>query len=136
MEPQAPEAGLPDGGAGHLIRIERIQWVLLPLGSAAWACHSWRAAQVFLLCGGASVLFWHLHRVLVTRMLTPSVRRRWLYGALVVFKLALIVLILRGMMVFYPLEVIPLVTGILLFSASILVEAFWLALRPVTQDND
>jgi hypothetical protein len=43
---------------------------------------------------------------------------------------------LRGMMVLYPLEVIPLVTGILLFSASILVEAFWLALRPVTQDND
>ncbi len=120
-----------DGGSDHLVRIGRIQMALLPLGAAAWWWfRSGRAALVFALGGAASILFWNLHRWVVTGMLTPSVRRRWLYGFLVLAKLALIVLLLRGMMVCFPLEVLPNVSGILLFSASIVLEAFWLILRP------
>ena len=66
-------------------------------------------------------------------MLTPSLRRRWLFGFLVLAKLALIVFLLRGMMVCFPLEVLPFVTGLLLFSASILLEAFWLIFRRPTE---
>ena len=130
-----PDIATPDGGAYHLERIGRFQWALLPLGILGWAAHSRSAALVFAVGGGASILFWNLHRVMVARMLTPSVRRRWIYGFLVLLKLALIVVLLRGMMSFFPGEVLPMVTGILLFSASILLEAFWLILRPDVRDN-
>ena len=119
-----------DNGASHLVRIARFQLALVPLGAAGWAFRSWKAALVFALGGGASILFWTLHRWVVTGLLTPSLRRRWLFGFLVLAKLALIVVLLRGMMVCFPLEVLPFVTGILLFSASIVMEAFWLVLRP------
>lgn len=119
-----------DGGTHHLVRIGRIQFALLPLGAAAWLYRSPRAALVFAVGGAASILFWNLHRWVVAGMLTPSLRRRWLFGFLVLAKLALIVILLRGMMVCFPLEVLPIVTGILLFSASIVLEAFWLILRP------
>jgi hypothetical protein len=103
---------------------------LLPLGGAAWLLRSGRASLVFLAGGAASILFWNLHRWVVGGMLTPSLRRRWLFAFLVLLKLALIVILLRGMMVCFPLEVLPFVTGILLFSASIVLEAFWLIFRP------
>jgi hypothetical protein len=119
-----------DGGAGHLRRIGWIQIGLLPLGSGVWFARSWKASLVFALGGAASILFWNLHRWVVGGMLTPSVRRRWIFGFLVLLKLALIVLLLRGMMVCFPTEVLPFVTGILLFSVSIVLEAFWLILRP------
>jgi hypothetical protein len=120
-----------DGGTTHLRRIARIQYGLVPLGAAAWGLgRSWKGALVFAAGGAASILFWNLHRWVVTGMLTPSLRRRWLFGFLVLAKLALIVLLLRGMMVCFPLEVLPFVTGILLFSASIVLEAFWLIFRP------
>ena len=119
-----------EGGAAHLVRIARFQLALVPLGAAGWAFRSWKAALVFAVGGGASILFWTLHRWVVTGLLTPSLRRRWLFGFLVLAKLALIVVLLRGMMVCFPLEVLPFVTGILLFSASIVMEAFWLVLRP------
>lgn len=120
-----------DGGAGHLVRIARIQYALVPLGAGGWGLfRSGKAALVFAAGGAASILFWNLHRWVVTGMLTPSVRRRWLYGFLVLAKLALIVLLLRGMMICFPSEVLPFVTGILLFSASIVLEAFWLIFRP------
>ena len=119
-----------DGGAGHLVRIARFQFALLPVGAGIWLMRSWKAGLVFAVGGLASILFWNLHRWVVTGMLTPSVRRRWLYGFLVLAKLALIVVLLRGMMVCFPLEVLPFVTGLLLFSASIVLEAFWLILRP------
>ena len=119
-----------DGGTVHLVWIGRFQLMLLPLGAAAWLLRSPRAALVFAAGGAASMLFWHLHRGVVAGMLTPSVRRRWLYGFLVLAKLALIVLLLRGMMICFPSEVLPFVTGILLFSASIVLEAFRLIFRP------
>jgi hypothetical protein len=119
-----------DGGTIHLVRIGRIQYGLLPLGALAWLFRSPRAALVFAVGSVASILFWNLHRWVVTGMLTPSLRRRWLFGFLVLAKLALIVLLLRGMMVCFPLEVLPFVTGLLLFSASIVLEAFWLIFRP------
>lgn len=119
-------------GGGHLRRIGRIQLVLLPLGTALWFLGSWRSALAFAVGGAASVAFWHLHRWVVTGLLTPSLKRRWLFGLLILAKLALIVLLLRGMMVCFPSEVLPLVTGVLLFSASIVLEAFWLILRPMS----
>jgi hypothetical protein len=120
----------PDGGSGHLRRIGRFQAVLLPLGTLAWLLQSWRAALVFAAGGVASMLFWQLHRWLVTGMLTPALRRRWLFGALVVLKLALLVLLLRGMMDCFPGEALPFTAGLVLFVAAILMEAFWLILRP------
>jgi hypothetical protein len=121
-----------DAGAIHLRRIGWNQVGLLAVGGLAWLLKSPRAALVFVLAGLASMAFWHLHRWIVARMLTPSVRLRWLYGALVVLKLALLALFLRGIMDFFPLEVLPSVTGVLLFIASILVEAVWLIFRPGT----
>ncbi len=120
-------------GAAHLTRIGWYQAGLLPLGGAAWLFRSRPAALAFLLAGATSILFWHSHRWIVARMLTPSVRLRWVFGFLVVVKLALIALILRGIMDFFPLEVLPSVTGILLFSASIMLEAIYLIFRPETQ---
>jgi len=119
-----------DSGAAHLARIAWYQVGLLPLGAAAWLFRSRPAALAFLLAGAASILFWHSHRWIVARMLTPSVRLRWVFGFLVVVKLALLALILRGIMDFFPLEVLPTVTGILLFSASIMLEAIYLIFQP------
>ncbi len=124
-----------DPGSGHLTRIAWYQVGLLLLGGPAWLLRSWRAALVFTVAGLASMLFWHLHRWIVVRMLTPSVRLRWAYGALVLVKLALIGFILRGIMDCFPLEVIPSVTGILLFCASILLEAIYLVFRPEPEEN-
>jgi hypothetical protein len=114
----------------HLTRIAWFQVGLLALGACAWLIRSPRAALAFVLAGLASMLFWHLHRWIVTRMLTPSVRLRWAFGLLVLVKLALLAIILHGMMECFPLEVIPTVTGILLFSAAILLEAAFLVVRP------
>jgi hypothetical protein len=122
--------GAEDPGAVHLNRIAWFQAGLLVLGGAAWGLRSVRATLVFGLAGLGSMLFWHLHRWIVGRMLNPSVRVRWAYGFLVVVKLALIALILRGIMDCFPTEVIPAVTGILLFSGSILVESVYLIFRP------
>ena len=119
-----------EGGSIHLTRIAWFQVGLLVLGAGAWLFRSGRAALVYGLAGLASMLFWHLHRWIVARMLTPSVRMRWVFGFLVLIKLALIALILRGIMDSFPVEVLPSVTGILLFSASILCEAVYLIFRP------
>ena len=119
-----------DAGSIHLTRIAWFQVGLLALGAAGWLVRSGRAALAFGLAGLASMLFWHLHRWIVARMLTPSVRMRWAFGFLVLVKLALIALILRGIMDFFPVEVLPSVTGILLFCASILCEAAYLVFRP------
>jgi hypothetical protein len=119
-----------DPGSVHLTRIAWSQVGLLLLGACAWRFRSWRATLAFGLAGLTSMLFWHLHRWIVVRMLTPSVRLRWGFGLLVLVKLALIALILRGIMDSFPLEVLPSVTGILLFSASILLEAVYLMFRP------
>ena len=119
-----------DPGGQHLVRIARYQVVLLVSGGCAWLLRSWRAALVYAVAGLASIAFWHLHRWIVVRMLTPSVRLRWLFGFLVLVKLALIAFILRAIMDSFPMEVIPSVTGILLFVASIMLEAIHLMFRP------
>ena len=112
-----------DPGSEHFDWVFRFQLILLPLGSGAWLLRSRPAAFVFLVSGLGSLAFWSLHRFLVGRMLTPKVRLRWFYGALTVLKLALIVLLVRGMMGSYPMESLPLATGLLLFVAAILFEA-------------
>ena len=132
-DPQNADPQNLEGGGGHLARIARFQWLLLLLGSAAWLLRSRQAALVFAVSGGASILFWTLHQWIVAHMLTPSLRRRWIYGCLTPLKLALIVVLLRGMMDSFPMEVIPLVTGILLFIAAIMLEAFWLIFWPDIQ---
>ncbi|MDR3671702.1 MAG: hypothetical protein P4L36_12710 [Holophaga sp.] len=124
-----------DPGSVHLTRIAWYQVALLLLGTAGWCIRSLRASLAYALAGVASMLFWHLHRWIVGRMLTPSVRLRWAFGFLVLVKLALLALILRGIMDSFPMEVIPSVTGILLFSASILIEAVYLIFRPGVGEN-
>lgn len=123
-----------DPGTHHLAWIARFQWTLLAVGFFMWFLDSWRAALAFAISGLASLAFWHLHRWILARMLTPSVRRRWFYAALSVAKLALIVLVLREMMVCFPAETLPLLVGILLFVGGILLEALRLAVRPSRQD--
>jgi hypothetical protein len=116
--------GAPDEGEGHLRRVTGAMVILGLLGLPLWGfLRSWTAALAFGVGGAASLAFWTLHRVLTARMLTPSVRRRWLYGVLSMGKLALIALVLRGMMGRYPAEALPLALGVLLFVAGILLEA-------------
>jgi len=118
-------------GEDHLRWATRFQVGLLALGAPLWGFLRSRDACVAFLAGGlTSLAFWALHRYLTARMLTPSVRRRWLYGFLSLGKLALIALVLRGMMDRYPAEALPLATGILLFVGGILLEAIRLAFHP------
>jgi len=116
----------PDGRA-HLVWIGRFQVVLAGLGTALWLLRSPRAALVFLAGSAVSVAFWYLHSIMISRMLTPSVKRRWLYAFLSVAKLALIAFGLRAMMASFSTEAVPLATGILLFVGGILLEAARLA---------
>lgn len=113
--------------------LRHVTWAMGALGLAGiplWGfLRSWVAALVFGVGAVASLAFWILHRYLTARMLTPSVRRRWLYGFLSIGKLALIALVLRGMMGRYPAEGLPLAMGVLLFVAGILLEALRLAFR-------
>ena len=125
----------PDAGSDHLMWIGRFQLVLLGLGLPLWILKGWRACLVFGVAGLASLLFWNMHRWVVSGMLTPALRKRWLYAILGLSKLALIGLVLRGMMICFPAEVVPLVTGILIFVGGILLEAIRLALSPETQEK-
>ena len=123
-------SGASGEGEDHLHRVTGTMVVLGLLGIPLWGVlRSWTAALAFGVGGAASLAFWILHRVLTGRMLTPSVRRRWLYGFLSLGKLALIALVLRGMMGRYPAEGLPLAMGVLLFVAGILLEAVRLAFR-------
>ncbi len=102
----------------------RFQILLLAVGIPLWGfLRSWTAALAFGVGGAASLGYWGLHWLLTARMLTPSVRLRWLYALLSLGKLALIILVLRVMIGRYPAESLPLVTGVLLFVAGILLEA-------------
>jgi len=113
-----------DDGEDHLRRVTGAMVALGLLGIPLWGfLRSWTAALVFAVGSLTSLAFWALHRVLTARMLTPSVRLRWLYGFLSLGKLALIALVLRGMMGNYPAEALPLALGVLLFVAGILLEA-------------
>jgi hypothetical protein len=119
-----------DEGTGHLRRVTGAMVLLGLLGVPLWGfLRSWTAALAFGVGALASLGFWSLHRFLTARMLTPSVRRRWLYGFLSLGKLALIALVLRGMMGYYPAEAMPLALGVLLFVAGILLEALRLAFQ-------
>jgi len=125
----------PEPGSIHLLWIGRFQLLLLGLGLPLWVLKGWRSALVFGVAGLASLLFWNLHRWVVDRMLTPSVRKRWFYALLTFAKLALIGGVLRGMMNCFPAEVLPLVTGILIFVGGILLEAIRLAISPESQEK-
>ena len=122
MSEVGPQNGLE--GAEHLRRITGGMVVLGLLGLLLWGLlRSGVAALAFGVGAATSFGFWSLHRYLTVRMLTPSVRRRWLYAFLSLGKLGLIALVLRGMMGRYPAEALPLATGVLLFVAGILLEA-------------
>lgn len=126
--------GSPDPGTNHLVWIGRFQLALLALGLALWPLRSWRASLAFAVGGCTSLAFWYLHRWIIVRMLTPSLRRRWFYAVLGLAKLALIAAVLRGMMVYFPSEILPLLVGLLLFVGGILLEALRLVVRPSRQD--
>ena len=124
-----------DPGVNHLRWIGRFQVGLLAAGIPLWLLRSRTAALVFAVGGSASLAFWFFHCWIVARMLTPSVRRRWIYGVLSLGKLALIVGVLRAMMVCFPAEMLPLSVGVLLFAGGILLEALRLVVHPGPQDH-
>src|SRR5450756_2569077 len=104
--------------------------VLAFLGTVLWGfLRSWTAGLVFGVGAATSLVFWTLHQVLTSRLLTPSRRWRWVYAVLSLSKLALIALVLRGMMEKYPAEALPLAMGVILFVAGILLEALRLAVQ-------
>jgi hypothetical protein len=120
------------GGEGedHLRRVTRAMIVMALLGMVLWGLlRSWTAGMVFGVGALTSLVFWTLHQVLTSRMLTPSRRGRWVYAVLSLGKLALIALVLRGMMGRYPAEALPLAMGVILFVAGILLEALRLAFQ-------
>lgn len=123
-----------DPGTNHLVWIGRFQFCLLGIGFFLWRLDSWGASLVFGVGGLTSVAFWYLHRWIIARMLTPSVRLRWFYGCLGLVKLALLAVVLRAMMVCFPAEILPLSVGVLLFVGGILLEAVRLVVRPTLQD--
>lgn len=124
---------MSDDGKHHLRWATGFQVGLLALGIPLWyLLRSPVAALVFLVGGLTSLAYWGLHWLLTARMLTPSVRRRWLYAFLSLGKLTLIILVLRGMMGWYPEEALPLATGVLLFVAGILLESVRLLFRGIT----
>ena len=124
-------------GREHLLWSTRFQALLLVAGLPLWGLlRSWTAALVFLVGGLASLAYWGLHCLLTARMLTPSVRLRWLYAFLSLGKLALIILVLRGMMAWYPAEALPLATGVLLFVAGIILESIRLLFRTFASPSD
>lgn len=125
----------PDEGRIHLDWIARFQVVLLLLGTALWLLRTGQAALAFLLAGALSLAFWHLHRFLIGRMLTPSVRQRWFYAFLVMGKLALLALGARAIMTCFPTETLPFTAGILLFVGGILLEAGRLVFQSDPQDG-
>jgi hypothetical protein len=120
----------PDEGQSSLRWVFRFQLALLPIVFLIWWNLRGRSsAFVFLVGGLTSVLFWGLQSFLVGRMLTPSLRLRWFYALLSMGKLALIVVVLRGMMERYPAEGLPLASGLLLFVVAILLEAMRLIFK-------
>lgn len=117
-------------GLHHLRWATAFQVALLVLGLLLWGVgRSGTAALVFGVGGLTSLAYWALHWFLSARMLTPSVRMRWFYAVLSLGKLALIILVLRAMMARYPAESLPLVTGVLLFVAGLLMEAIRLVFK-------
>jgi hypothetical protein len=123
-----------DPGSNHLVWIARFQAILLVAGIVLWLLDSWQASFVFGVGGLTSLTFWYLHRWIIARMLTPSVRRRWFFACLGVAKLALLAVVLRAMMVCFPAKILPLMAGVLLFVGGILLEAVRLIVRPSRQD--
>lgn len=115
-----------DARSIHIVRISWFQIGLLFVGILIWMVNSLRAGFAFMATGVASVLFWHLHRWLVLRVLNPHIRWRLVFGFLIIVKLALLASVLRGIINYFPTEVVPFVTGIMLFSAPILIEAIYL----------
>ncbi|MCL1893464.1 MAG: hypothetical protein FWG02_04400 [Holophagaceae bacterium] len=116
-------------GKIHLQWIGRIQLCLLPVGIALWAISSYISIIIFLVGGISSLILWHLHKWIVVQMLTPSVKRRWFYAIIGMLKLGLITILLYVIMKYFPREVLPFVTGLLLFVIAILIEAIRLTVR-------
>jgi len=123
-----PNGADPDSGAIPLKWIWRFQLILLPTGVLLWCIESLISSVVFLVGGSLSLLIWFFHIWAVTRMLSTSIRHRWLYGILGASKLVLIIFALRAIIKHFPMEVFPFLAGAFLFIAAILMEAARLVL--------
>ena len=123
-------------GSMHLHWILRFQLALLPLGATAWAFKSLVSAVFFLAAGIIGLLFWQVHKWTVVRMLTPSKKQRWFYALIGLSKLALITVLLRVTIECFPMEVLPVATGFLLFVVAILLEATRLAVCHIRSAGD
>jgi hypothetical protein len=110
-------------GAIHLKWIWRFQIILLPIGTILWCLKSIISSIVFFAGGLLSLSIWFFHIWVVSRMLSTSIRHRWLYAILGTSKLVLIVFALRAIIKHFHLEALPFVVGLLLFVAAIMIEA-------------
>jgi len=110
-------------GTIHLRWVERFHVLLLPFGFAGWIAKSYISSVIFLLGGTLSLVFWHWHKWAVGRMLTPSAKRRWFFALIGVSKLGLITILLYVTINYFRMELLPFVSGLLLFVVAILLEA-------------
>ena len=123
-------------GAVNLRWIWRFQLLLLPLGTVAWALKSIKSSVIFLVGGLVSLVVWRMHKWAVVRMLSPSKKQRWFFALVGISKLALIAILLHVIVKCFPLEVLPFVTGLLLFVAAILLEAARLVISHIRRQHD
>lgn len=113
----------------HFVRIAWFQICLLIIGILAWLNYNRYSAMVFAIFGIISIIFWYLHIWIITKTLTvQSVKLRFLFGMLIILKLALLMLTLRVIIKYFQQEILSSVTGITLFAASIIIEAIYLAI--------
>jgi uncharacterized membrane protein len=63
-------------------------------------------------------------------MLSPSARRRWFFGLTDALKIIFVAALLGAIIKYFPSEVLPFVTGLLLYVAAILTEAARLMVAP------
>ena len=123
-------------GGAHLRWIKRFQIALLPLGAFAWAIKSPASSAFFFSGGLLSLILWHIHIRTVRLILAPSKRQRLPFVFAGVIKLALIMILLRVIMKYFPVEVLPFVTGLLLYVTAILLEAARLLVCRVRSATD
>lgn len=120
----------------HLLWIMRFQFILALVGAGLWLYRGWNASLSFCIGATTSIAFWKLHIWTLSRILDPEVKRRWIYALLFMLKLALIAGLLHVMMGCFPQEGLPLVSGILLFIAAIMLEALRLTFRPENPESE
>lgn len=92
-------------------------------GGIYWGLKSYHSMFVFALGALMSIFMWILQKQLLNLALATNYKRQWIFGLLYIFKLLLIIWSVRAIMIWSPNERISLACGLLIFPASLLLEA-------------